>query len=474
VANVNKPTTESKYVSCFADSRPDVDITFRDVLLKRPTDHYLVGVDNFSMTSTNVSMIEPTIGDYADLIRVVRNRTPTNYAPAAADSDTPDNLDLGLAAANHALTPSEGVAGYLRNQIATYHLAISSSEVILSIQQLMHRLNVLAADVSRFMNSGGATGAQNFDGEFGYVPAVGETTEHLRFDLRSDGRLQIRGTRAFWGCFSFEIPSPQYQFGFFGDRMPSDDNDFKLRRFLSVNPASGVPTFNKTKVNPVLKPKVYRSEVVEIFAGQTAGELAQAQAVAAGNANYNLALRAYNGRTIADAGARTAKVLQIASPLGGMNPNLFNLHAGAKSAEIIEFVTNASIFSTLERRVAIELGVSLPIKNSPMIDHAKESPDFVLGRWIWRSDSRIESNDRGGSRRYGSVMPACIEYQGPQDRISYHELQAQAKIQTLRLRLFARVRTFDQPTETWKMRVIVLPTSATDWWHMRLHFVSKD
>ena len=73
MANVNKPTTESKYVTCFADSRPDVDITFRDVLLKRPTDHYLVGVDNFSMTSTNVSMIEP-IGDYADLIRVVRSR----------------------------------------------------------------------------------------------------------------------------------------------------------------------------------------------------------------------------------------------------------------------------------------------------------------------------------------------------------------------------------------------------------------
>ena len=45
---IHKKQSESKYVTCFADSRPDVDITFRDVLLTRPTDHYLVGIDNFN------------------------------------------------------------------------------------------------------------------------------------------------------------------------------------------------------------------------------------------------------------------------------------------------------------------------------------------------------------------------------------------------------------------------------------------
>ena len=63
-ASVNKRTTETKFVTCFADARPDVDITFRDVLLSRPTDHYLVGIDNFSMTNTGLSMIEPLSGDY--------------------------------------------------------------------------------------------------------------------------------------------------------------------------------------------------------------------------------------------------------------------------------------------------------------------------------------------------------------------------------------------------------------------------
>ena len=66
--------SESKYVSCFADSKPDVDITFRDVLLTRPADHYLVGIDNFSLTNSTLSMIEPHIsGDYETFFRIVRN-----------------------------------------------------------------------------------------------------------------------------------------------------------------------------------------------------------------------------------------------------------------------------------------------------------------------------------------------------------------------------------------------------------------
>ena len=127
----------------------------------------------------------------------------------------------------------------------------------------------------------------------------------------------------------------------------------------------------------------------------------------------------------------------------------------------------------MERRVALEVGCLLPIKNSPMIDHQKETPG-TIGRWMWRMDPRIESNERGGSRKYHGTMPSSIEYQGAQDRITYHELQAQSKIQTLRIKLFVRLRTFDEINETWGMRVIAMPTMATDWWHTRIHFISKD
>ena len=40
--------------------------------------------------------------------------------------------------------------------------------------------------------------------------------------------------------------------------------------------------------------------------------------------------------------------------------------------------------------------------------------------------------------------------------------------------LFARVRSFNVDAESWGMRVIELPTNSTDWWHARIHFVSKD
>ena len=70
---VKKRTPESKYVSLFADSRPDVDVTFRDPLLVRPTSQYMVGIDNLTVCSQALSMIEPVATtNHTDLIRVVR------------------------------------------------------------------------------------------------------------------------------------------------------------------------------------------------------------------------------------------------------------------------------------------------------------------------------------------------------------------------------------------------------------------
>ena len=74
MATVNKRTTESKFVTVFADARPDVDVTFHDVLLSRPTNHYLVGVDNLTLCASNLSMVEPRTGDMRPLLRIVRKR----------------------------------------------------------------------------------------------------------------------------------------------------------------------------------------------------------------------------------------------------------------------------------------------------------------------------------------------------------------------------------------------------------------
>ena len=83
-------------------------------------------------------------------------------------------------------------------------------------------------------------------------------------------------------------------------------------------------------------------------------------------------------------------------------------------------------------------------------------------------------NDKGEQSTYGTDASATREYQSAQDRVVFHELMPQSKVQTLRVRLFARVRTFDEDLETYNVRCIQLPTNPEDWWHGRLHFVSKD
>ena len=67
-----------------------------------------------------------------------------------------------------------------------------------------------------------------------------------------------------------------------------------------------------------------------------------------------------------------------------------------------------------------------------------------------------------------------IQLQGPKDRILYHSLKPQDNIQTVRLKLWARVRKYDEATDEWSMQTLVMPTEKTDWWHARLHFKSRD
>ena len=148
--------------------------------------------------------------------------------------------------------------------------------------------------------------------------------------------------------------------------------------------------------------------------------------------------------------------------------------AGNPSKEKVAVQLDGHMFLGLDRRVAIELGTSLPIKNSPMVSHEEEFPDFVIGRWMFRADNHYRVNDKGEESTYGTDAGATREYQSPQDRVTFHELMPQSKVQVLRMKLFARVRDFDAETEEYTVRNIVLPTNPEDWWHGRLHFVSKD
>ena len=57
MAHVPKLHVESKYVSVFADAKPDVDITFRDDLLAAPAENYMVGIDHLMVNLGAFSMV---------------------------------------------------------------------------------------------------------------------------------------------------------------------------------------------------------------------------------------------------------------------------------------------------------------------------------------------------------------------------------------------------------------------------------
>ena len=41
------------------------------------------------------------------------------------------------------------------------------------------------------------------------------------------------------------------------------------------------------------------------------------------------------------------------------------------------------------------------------------------------------------------------------------------------MRLWARVKTYDEVTNTWGMKTIICPIEKSDYWHARLHFRPK-
>jgi hypothetical protein len=143
------------------------------------------------------------------------------------------------------------------------------------------------------------------------------------------------------------------------------------------------------------------------------------------------------------------------------------------TSDLRSFTGGMNILYSLDRRVALEVGCSLPLKNSPMVDHGQEAPDFVLGRFNLTSQKDMSSMPMDGHAHFDFKMGAR-QLQRPSDRICYHHLGPQQKIQAMRLRLWARVRTYNATQRKWGMQTIMYPVMDSDFWHIKLHFIRKD
>ena len=125
----------------------------------------------------------------------------------------------------------------------------------------------------------------------------------------------------------------------------------------------------------------------------------------------------------------------------------------------------------------IEVGCSLPMKNSPLVDHGVEAPEWVLGRYMFHRPYSVGTHPNTSLAYREPIIEAeglgAQTLQGLSQRVQYHHLKPQQKINTLRLKLWARVRTYDVATEKWGMKTIVCPVEGFDYWHIRMHFVQK-
>ena len=246
-----------------------------------------------------------------------------------------------------------------------------------------------------------------------YVFDAGAGVHHLQIMLNSNGSIEIAGTRTFWANFVIEVPESKYQQIFFGT----------AKQYVSLHPTTGAINANPYTI------------------------------VAPGRLQTNAFA------PVVDAGG----IQLIQSQAYNFDHQMEHKYAGA-----------ANIMNTLDRRVTIEVSCSLPIKNSPMVDHGREAPDFALARFMFHRAYTLETSDVARTLRLQTHDLGAKMLQGPRDRVVFHHLRPQQKIQTLRLRLWARVKTYDAINNKWGMKTIICPMSNSDFWHARLHFVHRD
>ena len=283
-----------------------------------------------------------------------------------------------------------------------------------NLQEIMSRMNEIATTVTNYIHDYGLViGLAGIGPHYtaAYVlQPLIGGVEHLKITLTENGNISFKGSRAFWANFVIEVPERRYQQIFFGTD----------RQYVSLHPITGA-----LNVNPYT-----------IVAGA-----AQLQTNA-----FNPVLTA-------------AQEATITAPINDQSH---------------KYEGDSNIMNTIDRRVTIEVSCSLPVKNSPMVDHGKESPDYALARYLFHRKYSLETGAAADLMRIATHDLGTKMLQGPRDRVTYHHLRPQQKIQTLRMRLWARVRTYNATTNVWGMKTIICPIKNSDFWYCRLHFKHHD
>jgi len=370
-----------KYVSAFVSGDPAVEMSFRNPVLTKSSDHFKVGIDELTVNLGNLSMLEGA-GDI--VFRVLRrgNNAGNEHATFYVEDGPAADVELW------------------RNAFK-----FEVDRPFLTMLEIAARFAEIAGAVSTYINNGLAAGA-GWTAQY-----AGHEQKHLQITINNNGQLRVSGNRLFWANFLIDVPTVKYRQIIFKD---------PAKRYVSLHPATGIEVEAPFTINP----------------------------------------------------GTGALISAVFDPV--WNINQAGALADLDEVDTLEYAGDGNLLNSLDRRVTIEVGCSLPIKNSPLVDHGQEAPDFVIGRYMFHKPYRMDA--RPGLDHTPDIMIGqlgTMTLQGPRDRIVYHHLQPQQKIQILRLKLWARVRTYNEQLATWGMKTIVCPVDPIDYWHVRLHFIEK-
>ena len=379
-----------KYVSAFVSGSSQVDMSFRNPVLSKSSDHYKVGIDELTVNLGNLSMLEYGVDDV--LFRILRRGNDNN--------ETHANFRM-----------IDGPVGAVEQWRDAFEFKINRA--FLTMHEILERCNEVATAVGTFMREQGllntGQGGAADDWTLPWLAGADNNLEHFRISITTNGQLKFSGNRIFWANFTVEVPVVKYRQILFKN---------VAKQYVSLHPGTG-------------------AEVAVPYTAAGANALTATDLNPAWDGNYG-------------------------------DPRVLGL----------EYVSSGNLLNTLDRRVTLEVGSSLPIKNSPLVDHGEEAPDFVLGRYMFHQPYSM-NNWADGIPKGNSIPEITVPQlgtmtvQGPRDRVVFHHLMPQQKIQVLRLKLWARVRTFNELTQKWGMKTIVCPMDDMDYWHIRLHFVEK-
>ena len=148
----NRRNTDSKYVSVFADSQPDVDCSFREEFLERPSNHYQLGVENLTMSLNNMSMFDTEPGYVIRIGKIKMGHQNMQFYTHAQTGQTnlnnfqppANNVNAALVASALNATTAQDASIRVFEDDDTYMLIANKGQIYQNVQGFMDRLNEIA------------------------------------------------------------------------------------------------------------------------------------------------------------------------------------------------------------------------------------------------------------------------------------------------------------------------------------------